>query len=380
MDAKILFFLVALVVYSLLTFDHGIQLVIKQIVNIVFSVFVFYYVLCFEEFDVEKVFRKYIYFSKIVVLLGFLQVLLYSFELLDIHVGHFLTDVFQFLKTSDISFRLQSITQEPSYLAFVLAPVVFLALYNLISGTTIYIDRTWSFLFVVAYLLTFSMVAYTGLTFIVLIIFFRRLTVRKLVIFLVVVTGIFSFGILSYTIIPSIKLRVNETLEGIKDGIVENGNYKSVNWTTYAILTNLYVTENSIRDHPLTGTGLGTYELSYDYYLPQELRAYATVNREEANSMALRLLTETGIIGFLVFCFVLFRCKVNVPSDFPEEQGFLWIVNNGILVMFLLFLIRNGNYTMHGRMLFLLLYYYTFQEVRKISLRKVDHIEPTISS
>jgi hypothetical protein len=363
-STRLLLVLVVLVAYSLVTYNYGFSLVIKQLFNITFSLLVFYNFLALEQFQIVEIFKKYLTFSKAVLVIGYIQVLLYILDLFGLDTGHFYTDLFWFLRTADMSFRFQSIAQEPSYLAYVFAPVMFLSLYQLLTRRIILISQGWAILFLLAYLLTFSIVAYVGVILASLLIFFNRITVRKIALSVLVFLSIYLFAYLSYNNISLIKLRVDDTLLGMGKGIVQDENYKQLNLSSYAILTNLFVTMNVLKDHPLTGTGLGTHEISYDLYLPNKLKEYCIINREDANSMALRLLSEVGIVGFSLFVFVIVMLKVKYRKTFDTDQTIFWILNSGILVMIVLFLIRNGNYSMHGRLFFLLIYYYSFVFVK----------------
>ena len=173
---------------------------------------------------------------------------------------------------------------------------------------------------------------------------------------------IFLLAYAAYTNISLIKDRVDDTFQGMSDDFIEsdNDNYKAVNVSAYILLANYYVTRKSIENHPWTGHGLGTHEMSYDKYLPAEHREYSTLNRKDAGSMAMRLLTETGIIGLLLFCFFTIKYKLRSMKSFSPRENLLWIINSSAFVLIILYLFRNGNYTINGKLLFLLLYYYTF--------------------
>ncbi len=68
--------------------------------------------------------------------------------------------------------------------------------------------------------------------------------------------------------------------------------------------------------------------------------------------MTLRLLTETGFLGFMVFVFFVLKYKIRSKAFFYAGRGSALIINAGIFVMIVLILIRSGHYTVHGRVLF----------------------------
>ena len=354
-NKKILAIYVLIAIYSLVTYNYGLNLVIKQLVNIGFSLVVFYNFIVFEEFDLLQIFKRYITFSKAVLVLGFIQVFLFM-----VNQGHLFIALFPFLSESNMTVRFQSIAYEPSFIAYVLAPIVFLSFYNLTHRISILINKVWSALFAASYLLTLSTVAYTGILLMLTLLYFKNLTLDKLYGALFVFFLLLIISVTSYVVVPEIKLRVDDTLYGLSHPITEDENYRIINLSSYALLSNTYVTMQSLNDQLWTGNGLGTHQLTYDKYLPKRMKAYSSLNREDANSLALRLLTETGLIGLLVFSFFLFRYKTKMKFALDEHEKILWILNIGIFVMMVMVLIRNGDYTAHGRILFLLLYYYSY--------------------
>jgi len=66
-----------------------------------------------------------------------------------------------------------------------------------------------------------------------------------------------------------------------------------------------------VNDFPLTGTGLGTYELAYRSYQPESL---GTAVYDHAHNDYLQVLAETGWIGFVLWLafFVIFLARVIV--------------------------------------------------------------------
>ncbi len=76
--------------------------------------------------------------------------------------------------------------------------------------------------------------------------------------------------------------------------------------------------------------------------------------------MFFRLLAETGLIGtfFLIFLIFKSRIKFIYSENIPESKLIYWLINNGIFVLILLRLLRQGHYTMLGFTLFLLMYFY----------------------
>ncbi|MBL7918405.1 MAG: hypothetical protein JNM96_08400, partial [Bacteroidia bacterium] len=78
--------------------------------------------------------------------------------------------------------------------------------------------------------------------------------------------------------------------------------------------------------------------------------------------MLLRLISETGIFGVSIFLIIMVKCYVKRDE---ENESYHWLISNGILIMILLNLFRQGHYFLNGFPFFVLLYIYN-----KISYNK----------
>ena len=358
-NTKLLGAIAVLIAYSLLTMKTDPGLIIKQLVNIVLTILVFYNFILHEDFNLAEILRKYIQFGKFILIVGFVQVALFLVGLRDIYLT-----LFPFLRHTNISERFQSLSDEPSFIALTFIPIVFVALHNLFYNTRYIMGREWSILFVLGYLLTLSSAGFIALIIIALILYLKKITLTKGIFaaaFCLIVLMIAAF---SYHRIEYIRLRVDDTLFAMRNDFSSPAVYESVNLSTYAFLSNAYVTRKALNRYPLTGRGLGAHEKNYDHYLPEEMRDYSQLNRKDANSMALRLLSETGILGTLMFLILLAALKARRRVGDDGTSELLWLLNTAIFVMMIVVLLRHGNYTSSGKMLFLLLYFYSYKFYR----------------
>jgi len=355
---NLLTFILILIVYSLLTYQYSVGLVFKQLINLTFVIFVSYGFLRHEKFDFYEIFRKYSVCCKVVLIIGFIQVLLFSLRLESLYF-----EVFPYLKVTNINVRMQSVTSEPSFLSFIFVPILFVSFYNLFYDHVFFFNKKWSVAFVIGYVLTFSAVGYVSIMLILLLLYFQNFTLRKLSYVFFVFFGISVVAYVAYQNLEGIKKRVDDTYYGITEGIIANEEYTKVNLSTYALLSNAYVTKRSLEDRPLTGAGLGNYSAIYDKYIPSRLKEYYALSNEEASSLALRLLAETGLVGFLTFCFFILRFRIKSNLSFSDDQKFLWLFNSSIFVLAILLLLRSGDYSATGRILFFLIYYYTYCKI-----------------
>ncbi len=105
------------------------------------------------------------------------------------------------------------------------------------------------------------------------------------------------------------------------------------------------------------GTGIGSHLVAFEKYsLAKNFKTFGfNFNGQDANSMFLRLMSETGLFGLLIFFIILVRCYVKRDK---EHLTYHWLISNGVLVMILLNLFRQGHYFLNGFPFFVILYYY----------------------
>ena len=211
------------------------------------------------------------------------------------------------LRTGDP--RLIAIYSEPSFFVYVTLPAVGYCVNCFLK------DRRYGWetiVFLVAYALADSSLGFLGLLLVGLFAYAPRLKGRQLL------AGgalacIFVAGL--YVASTNVRQRTNEMVTAIaKQDLSTTGA------TTFAFLSNVYVTSQSFLAHPLSGVGLGGYANAYDKYIDnitgittieslsrEDLNAME-LNRDDAASMFLRVTAELGIpglvclIGFLVVC------------------------------------------------------------------------------
>src|SRR5690606_26420219 len=177
--------------------------------------------------------------------------------------------------------------------------------------------------------------------------------------FIVLVIG----GLFIYHI-PAVNMRVNETYDLFSSDKVTAKEISKTNLSTYALYSNYKITEASFRKNPFFGTGLGTYELNYDQYLEKVIpksnwRDNFKINRQDANSLFFRLIVEIGLIGLLLVFYFVYSNKIKYIPKAKDLYHNLWIINNGIFILIILRLLRQGHYTMLGFILMLMVYYQT---------------------
>jgi hypothetical protein len=230
--------------------------------------------------------------------------------------------------------RLQSFLPEPSMFALVTLPAAYYCLDRYRSAGT---HGAALAVLGAGLLLSRSSVGYLGLLF-GLGLFFARSFWRA-----VVLVGAMAFAL--YAASSDFRLRLDDTVRAAGNLTVEEANL-----STFALASNTFVTARVLETHPLTGNGLGSHLLSHRSYIGDVpgvalfesmiLHGRQTMdqlNAADANSLFLRLLSETGLIGLGLVIVFIARYRA-APGG---EAG---AINRAVLVYFFAKLLRAGHY------------------------------------
>lgn len=144
----------------------------------------------------------------------------------------------------------------------------------------------------------------------------------------------------------------------------------------------------SYQRNKLLGSGLGSHAKNYDLMFTKQfdakyLERFGELNKYDANSLFIRLLSETGLLGLGMFFFFVLKFRLGRKHlTVPEIANFA-IINHGILILFIVRLVRTGNYIGNGFFFFFFLYFYTHQQVkqfykeRKSLKQPLEGLEPS---
>ncbi len=198
--------------------------------------------------------------------------------------------------------RASGLMTEPAHLSYLLLPIILIMSLSSRKENKIYSGG--KYLFLMAYFLTFSLVAYMQILGAFLICNLRKLSLKRL--FLGVLISLIVFSI--YSSIPFAKDRIS----GVEE-IIDGSNTKQS--SVFAIQSNALVTFSSLKEAPFFGRGLTSHRGTYDdviesiYSVPIE-ENWKGLNQNDAGSLPLLMLSETGLIGFVLFYgFIFFSFK-----------------------------------------------------------------------
>lgn len=341
--------------YFIITGANTWSLLLKIIFIISFSLLYFYYALREFDFDVHSIFKLYLKGASLVCIVFFIQKLAFYLGIKPIYDLSYLGLRYNAPKDGD-GFLPSGFLGEPSGLGIVLCPAIFVALFQLIARKFNFISPLFTFIIIITVLLCSSATGYLGAMLCLVLIGFNY---RKLgMLFVSLGFGIISI-VLLYQLVPRFKMRVDDSV-----GVFVFQNLKSEkqlkNGSTMSLFNNIQVAQQNFRHHPIMGTGLGSHAKAFDKYNKFNIETiwWAKLNREDASSMFIRLISETGILGLLVVLYFLLKFHVSKKHSFNESN---WVISNALLVLMFVFLLRQGNYVAYAFPLFVLMYYYVYK-------------------
>jgi len=334
--------------------------VIKQMVLISVTLIFSYLLLNSYEFDLVKIFKDYIFFITLAAGIVVLQYIgritnlsfLIDYSYLGIDNGKILLNTIQG--------RYHSWFYEPSFMAYAFMPVIFIAVARLFGIGDLLSVRKSIFLIIILFMAKSSLGLFGLLLSFLILIFSKYPLYKKPVILFFLIVG-FVIGFFGIYQIPAVKFRVDETYAIYAAKNVTSIEVGKTNISTYALYSNFKITEASVKESPLFGSGIGTYELNYDKHLFDVIpscnwRNLYKINRQDANSLFFRILVETGLIGAILFIYFVLKNRIYLYKTSNIITQNLWAINNGIFVLLVLRLLRQGHYTMLGFILMILIY------------------------
>ncbi|MES2567394.1 MAG: hypothetical protein V4565_11030 [Bacteroidota bacterium] len=326
---------------------------LKVYLSLVLTYFFYYYVICELEFNVEQMFKWYLKGCYIAALIGIFQFacFLIGFEQ-GYNLLHYANKGGRAVTGGLFGIRINSIFMEPTHLGSVLSAAFFIAVYNLVSRQNFYYNRLQNWIIIVCYLLAFSGMGQIG-------------------VFLTIIILAINFGFVRYVIIavPVMLLSFNYLYDHVDDfrerfdstyGLFVKGEKFELGKThgsSFILYNNYVVATNNFEGNFLFGTGLGSHQTAFEKYsIGKDIGTWGfELNSADANSMFLRLMSETGLFGLGMFFIIMIKCYVKRDT---YNDSYHWLISNGILIMILINLFRQGNYYLYGFPFFLMLYYY----------------------
>ena len=315
------------------------------------SLLFFHLILEHYKFNLERLFKIYMSACYILAIIGIIQLIAFYLGIVPLYKFNWILNKWS-LSIGGLGVRVNSIFSEPSYVAASLAPAMFVSVYNISNKSSIFLARKKCILIILMYFLSFSSLGIFA--FFISIIF---LLVRKgfitAAVFAGPVTALAFF--LAYNTIDEFKERADGTFEIFS---TQNIYSYDIHGSSFVLYNNYHVATTNFLKNPLFGSGLGSHAVAFNKYsLTNQIGAVdIEFNSADANSMFLRLLSETGVFGTGFFIFFLIKNYLPRKRALNEEY---WLISIGCLIIIIVHLIRQGHYFYNGFPFFIWLYYYT---------------------
>ena len=318
-----------------------------------FSYLFYYLILRAYKINVSYLFKLYLKAAWIITIIGIVQFFSY---LIGFTLGYDYSWVFSkwsVIPGGNFNIRINAIFSEPTYYATFISPAIFVAVNNIIRKG-FYYSKAQSAIMIVTYFLTFSGNAYNGFFIIILVMLFNLGVLRYSLLFIPLLLAGYFY---SYQNIAELRDRLDGTLNIFETGQFEIGK-------THGSAINLYdnyniATQNFV-NNPFFGTGLGSHPVAFEKYtITKHVNIYGfALNTQDANSMFLRLISETGLFGTSIFIFFLFYCFVKKRNEIDDE---VWLISGSLFVLIILNLFRQGHFFYSGFPFYFWLYYFNWK-------------------
>ncbi len=324
---------------------------IKVFTGLFLSYFFYYYVILEFKYDVEQLFKWYLYGCYIAAILGIIQFVSFQLNFFWGYNFHWLFNKWGVAKGGNFGIRVNSVFGEPTYLGAVLSAAFFVSIYNLFKKEPYYLTRFQSAIIVVVYILSFSGLGQTGIFLSLIFLAINFGLVRY--IFIAIPAALLLFNLL-YNNSKDFRERYDGVIQLFTTGKFELG---KTHGSSFILYNNYVVAMENAKNNPLLGSGIGSHPIAFEKYsIGKKIKVYGfNLNSADANSMLLRLISETGLFGVVIFLFIIFKYYVKRDEN---NDTFHWLVSNGVLVMILLNLFRQGHYFINGFPFFVILYIY----------------------
>jgi hypothetical protein len=170
---------------------------------------------------------------------------------------------------------------------------------------------------------------------------------------------------LIYSISSNFRTRADDTVAALTTMEVSGGS----NLSTFSLISNGMVAKEVLHESPWIGNGLGSHVISHRRLIgdipgiesvPDD---WGEVNATEAGSLAIRLLSEQGLIGLGLVLWVIIKFHAG-------WQGQEAIISNALLTCFFLKLIRGGAYFGPEQFFFVFVYLLNYRSYKIAQMRR----------
>lgn len=356
----IFLFLFLFGVFNIFMGNNTVALFLKVFIGLFLSYLFYYYVLVNFDFQIETLFKFYLKGAYIVSIIGLVQFVSYKIGFLPGYNYYWLFNKWGIVQGGNFGIRINSVFPEPTHFAAFISSAFFIAIYNLVNiRAPFYYNKFQSILVIAIYLLAFSGLGYICIILTLVVFLINYGFVRYLLLAIPVIGIVFNFV---YNNVLEFQLRTDSTIEIFSSGKFAIG---KTHGSSIILYNNFYITVENFKSNYLFGTGLGSHPIAAEKYsLTKHIETYGfQLNYADANSMFLRIVSETGLFGIIIVLWILFKCYLRKPED--DQRSLHWLISNALFVLILLNFFRQGHYFLNGFPFYIWLYIYNYLDYKK---------------
>lgn len=335
---KIYLCLVITSLFSILFLQLSYSGFLKQIFPIVIIFSVNFFIV--TAYDWRKVFRLYVKFAWLSAIFGIIQMIASygGINLLIKQAG-----------------RLDSIAYEPSHYAAILVPALVFTFFHFKHY------RLYFFTMLTALILTYNLTGYLAFLLVISIAYVNPLYIMISIplLYYLVFHVLVNFN-------ENFNMRIIETQAVFRGDVNVLNTTVDANGTTVSLYSNLMVAEeNLIKGNPI-GSGLGGHEEMYYRYFQNSSFRYNWLyglNAPSGHSLTIRIFSEFGIMGLIVYVSTLARKIVLL------DNGIYRSISLACLSHFVCKSFKLGGYIDYGTPFFLAMLFINFRHYHKRTVK-----------
>ena len=340
-------------VFNIIYNNNSFALFSKVLSGIVLNFLFYFYFIKHENNNIEIIIKVYCYGAFVSACLIFIQILSFA---IDFKYGYDVSLLGIRLNIENGQLLPSALFSEPAHYAAGMAPAIFISTYNIITRDNKFISLLASYTITVASILTLSSTCYI---IIVLSIALVALNYKTFSVLLFSIFFCFITVFILYNNVDKFKTRVDDSIDVFINKKVRINKDINYNASTMEMFNNMDISFKNFKEHPLFGTGLGSHYFAHSKYTIFDKDIWwSNLNKEDAGSLFLRLMSEAGLLGILSFIYFISKHYVYKSKSKNENN---WIISSAILTLFMANLIRQGNYMIYGFIAFLIMYYAVYK-------------------
>jgi len=357
--------LIAASVFNVFQGKNQFPLLLKQIIGIYLNAVCFYMILKANNWDVRPLFRMYLAFCIPLGYFAIAQEIAFMLGIEPIYNLSWLFPDYGLAISGEVLLRVRTILPEPAFFGLAMIPAFFAAIHSLMGHENRFLSPMNSLAVMAGLACSFSSIAYIGVGVCLILLMINLKKFRHLIL---ICTVLPMLAILAYNSVEDFRTRIDATINYLD----QSESLEDLNLSNFALFSNMHVAFMSFKENPLFGSGLGSHKVSYNRHIGEVVdleKSKNLLNKEDANSLFFRLVSETGLAGIFLFFFFLFKFRISKDAD-PTNR--LWVINNAIMALLILRLIRFGHYFDLGFFLLFWMYYAVHLETRTLKAAKAS--------